>query len=78
MELVKLTEALARALVDYPEQVKVNEITGEQASVIELSVAKQDLGKIIGREGRIAHALRLILSCAAAKEHRHLTLAILE
>ncbi|OHE22648.1 MAG: RNA-binding protein, partial [Syntrophobacterales bacterium RIFOXYC2_FULL_60_23] len=63
-ELVKF---IAQSLVDNPEQVQVNEIEGEQTSVIELKVAKEDLGKVIGKQGRTARAMRTILSAASTK-----------
>jgi len=73
-----LVEQMAKALVDNPDAVKVNEIEGEQASVIELSVAKEDLGKIIGKQGRTARAMRTILTAASAKHHKRATLEIIE
>ena len=60
-ELRHLVEVMAKALVDYPEQVKVTEVEGEQTTVIELLVAKEDLGKIIGKQGNNAQSLRTIL-----------------
>ncbi len=62
-----LIKYIAEALVDYPEQVEVSEVEGEQTSVIELKVAKDDLGKIIGKQGRTARSIRTILSAASAK-----------
>ena len=58
---------IAKALVDKPEDVVVTEIEGEQTSVIELKVAKEDLGKVIGKQGRTARAMRTILSAASTK-----------
>ncbi len=69
---------IARALVDKPEEVMVTEIQGEQASVIELGVAREDLGKIIGKQGRTARAIRTILGAASAKMKRRCVLEILE
>ena len=69
---------IAKALVDKPEEVVVTEIRGQQASVIELKVAKEDLGKIIGKQGRTARAMRTILSGASAKIKRRATLEIVE
>ncbi len=63
--LKELIEFMARALVDNPEKVRVSEIVGEQTSVIELRVAKEDLGKVIGKQGRTARAMRTILSAAS-------------
>ncbi|MDX9722564.1 MAG: KH domain-containing protein [Myxococcota bacterium] len=73
-----LIEFIAKALVDRPEQVVVNEIKGEQTSVIELRVAKEDLGKIIGKQGRTAQALRTILSAASTKLRKRAVLEIIE
>ena len=69
---------LAKALVDKPEEVVVTEISGEQTTVIELKVAKEDLGKIIGKHGRIAIAIRTILGAASAKMRKRSVLEILE
>ena len=69
---------LAKALVDKPEEVVVTEIEGEQTSVIELRVAKEDLGKIIGKQGRIAMAIRTILGAASSKLKKRSVLEILE
>lgn len=73
-----LIETLAKALVDFPEQVKVTEVEGENTSVIELSVAKEDLGKVIGKQGRTARALRTILTAASAKIKKRAALEIIE
>ena len=69
---------IAKALVDKPEEVFVTEIEGEQTSVIELKVAKEDLGKVIGKQGRTAHAMRTILSAASTKINKRSVLEILE
>ncbi len=69
---------IAKALVDKPEEVSVTEIEGEQTSVIELRVAKEDLGKVIGKQGRTARAMRTILSAASAKMRKRSVLEILE
>lgn len=74
-ELVKF---IAQALVDNPEQVQVKEIEGEQTSVIELKVAKEDLGKVIGKQGRTARAMRTILSAASTKIRKRAVLEIIE
>ena len=63
----ELIKYIAQALVDHPEHVEVNEIEGEQTSVIELKVAKEDLGKVIGKQGRIAKAIRAVVRAATAK-----------
>ena len=74
----KLVEIMAKALVDNPGQVAVTEIVGSATVVLELRVAKVDLGKIIGKQGRNAKALRQILNAASAKEHQRTVLEIVE
>ena len=69
---------IAKALVDKPEEVAVSEIEGEQTSVIELKVAKEDLGKVIGKQGRTARAMRTILSAASTKIRKRSVLEIIE
>lgn len=76
--LKELIEYMARALVDKPELVRVSEIEGEQTSVIELRVAKEDLGKVIGKQGRTARAMRTILSAASTKIRKRAVLEIIE
>ena len=73
-----LIKYIAQALVDYPEQVEVTEVVGNQTSVLELKVAKDDLGKIIGKQGRTARAMRTILSAASAKIKKRTVLEIIE
>jgi len=73
-----LVTFIAKALVDNPDDVSVNEIEGEQTSVIELRVAKDDLGKIIGKHGRTAQSIRTILSAASAKHKKRAVLEIVE
>jgi uncharacterized protein len=74
----ELIEFIAKALVDKPEEVVVTEIEGEQTSVIELKVAKEDLGKVIGKQGRTARAMRTILSASSTKLRKRSVLEILE
>ncbi|MFH1652688.1 MAG: KH domain-containing protein [Pseudomonadota bacterium] len=74
----KLIEIIAKALVDKPDEVEVTEVEGEQISVIELKVAKEDLGKVIGKEGRTARALRTILSASSTKIRKRSVLEIIE
>lgn len=69
---------IARALVDHPEQVSVSEVEGKQTSVLELKVAKEDLGKVIGKQGRTARAMRTILGAASAKVKKRTVLEIIE
>ncbi len=73
-----LIKYIAQALVDHPEQVSVSEVEGNQTSVLELKVAKDDLGKVIGKQGRTARAMRTILSAASAKIKKRTVLEILE
>jgi predicted RNA-binding protein YlqC (UPF0109 family) len=73
-----LISYIAKALVDKPEEVLVTEIEGEQTSVIELKVAKEDLGKVIGKQGRTARAMRTILSAASTKINKRSVLEIIE
>jgi len=74
----ELVITMAKALVDKPDQVEVSEVEGEQTTVIELRVAKEDLGKVIGKQGRTARALRTILSAASTKLRKRSVLEILE
>ncbi len=74
----ELIKYIAKALVDYPEQVEVAEVEGGQTSVLELKVAKEDLGKVIGKQGRTARAMRTILSAASAKIKKRTVLEIIE
>jgi hypothetical protein len=73
-----LIKYIAQALVDNPDDVTVNEVEGNQTSVLELKVAKEDLGKVIGKQGRTARAMRTILSAASAKVKKRTVLEILE
>jgi hypothetical protein len=73
-----LIKYIAQALVDNPEQVSVGEVEGNQTSVLELQVAKEDLGKVIGKQGRTARAMRTILSAASAKIKKRTVLEIIE
>jgi len=77
-ELKTLIEHVAKALVDMPDKVEVKEIEGEQTTVIELIVDKSDLGKVIGKEGRTAKALRTILNAASTKLRKRSVLEIIE
>jgi predicted RNA-binding protein YlqC (UPF0109 family) len=74
----ELVDYVARALVDVPDEVVVREVAGEQTSVIELKVSKTDLGKVIGKQGRTARALRTILNAASTKLRKRSVLEILE
>ena len=74
----ELIKYIAKALVDLPEQVDVAEVEGNQTSVLELKVAKEDLGKVIGKQGRTARAMRTILSAASDKIKKRTVLEIIE
>ena len=74
----ELVETIARALVDRPEEVQVRTVGGAQVTVLELRVHADDLGKVIGRQGRTAKAIRTVLSAAGMKMRRRFTLEILE
>ncbi len=78
MEMKELIEYIAKVLVDNPEEVSVTELEGQQTSVIELRVAKEDLGKVIGKQGRTARAMRTILGAASTKLKKRSVLEILE
>ena len=72
----ELVEILAKALVDHPEQVEVNEVVGEQSIILELKVAQDDMGKVIGKQGRIAKAIRTVVTAAAIKEENRVVVEI--
>ncbi len=77
-DLKTLIEFMARSLVDHPDKVAVNEIAGEQTTVFELRVAKEDLGKVIGKLGRTAQSMRAILNAASTKLRKRSVLEIVE
>ncbi len=77
-ELVELVRFVARALVDLPDEVEVEAQDEDRAIVVELSVAETDLGKVIGKEGRTARAMRSLLAAASARQDRRAILEILE
>ena len=74
----ELVELIAKALVDNPDKVKVTQLDGEQSSIIELAVAPEDIGKVIGKQGRNAQAIRIILGAAGMKLKKRMNLEILE
>ena len=78
MQQKELVEYIAKSLVDSPELVKVREAEGEQGAVLELSVSHDDLGKIIGKQGRTARAIRTLLGAVSAKTKKRVVLEILE
>ena len=78
MALKSLVEYIAKLLVDHPDHVDVNEIEGEKTTILELKVDEDDLGKIIGKHGRTAKAMRTVINAAATKERKRAVLEILE
>ena len=76
--LKDLVEFMAKALVDQPDHVEVSEVVGEQTTVVELTVAKEDLGKVIGKQGRTAKSMRTILNAASTKLKKRSVLEIVE
>jgi uncharacterized protein len=76
--LKEVIETIVKALVDYPDEVAVTEIEGESTTVLELRVAPQDLGKVIGKQGRTARAMRTLLRAAGMKLKKRFVLEILE
>ncbi len=73
-----LIEYIAQALVDHPEQVSVRTLEGNQTSVLELSVAKEDVGKVIGKQGRTAQSMRILLNAVSSKLNKRFVLEIME
>ncbi|MFB3916299.1 MAG: KH domain-containing protein [Terriglobales bacterium] len=78
IDMRSLVERIAKALVDEPDKVAVRCVDGEQVSVLELRVSPNDLGKVIGKQGRTARSIRAILAAAGTKLHKRFTLEILE
>lgn len=77
--MVELVESIAKALVDHPEQVNVKEIAeGNQSVVLELRVAPEDMGKVIGKQGRIAKAIRVVVKAAATKMNKRVVVEIVQ
>lgn len=74
----ELVEFIAKALVDYPEQVDVTQVEGERSIILELRVAQEDMGKVIGKQGRIAKAIRTVVNAAAIKENKRVMVEIIQ
>ncbi|MGE4283356.1 MAG: KH domain-containing protein [Clostridia bacterium] len=74
----ELLETIAKSLVDYPDDVFVNEVEGEQSIILELKVAQEDMGKVIGKQGRIAKAIRTVVKAAATRENKRVVVEILQ
>lgn len=76
--MVDLVEMIAKSLVDHPDDVYVNEVEGQQSIIIELKVAPEDMGKVIGKQGRIAKAIRTVVKAAASKENKRVAVEIIQ
>ncbi|WKY45808.1 KH domain-containing protein [Eubacteriaceae bacterium ES2] len=74
----ELVEIIAKSLVDHPDEVFVTEVEGEQSIILELKVANDDMGKVIGKQGRIAKAIRTVIKAAATKEDKRVMLEIIQ
>jgi uncharacterized protein len=74
----ELLETIAKALVDYPDEVSVNEVEEEKSLILELRVAKEDMGKVIGKQGRIAKSIRTVVKAAAIKDNKRVVVDILQ
>lgn len=73
-----LVEFIAKSLVQNPDQVSVNEVEGEQSTIIELKVAEEDMGRVIGKQGRIAKSIRTIITAAAIKDNKRVVVEIIK
>lgn len=73
----ELVEIIAKSLVDNPDMVTVNEVAGQQSTILELKVAPEDMGKVIGKQGRIAKAIRTVVKAAAIKENKRVVVEII-
>ena len=78
MNYKELVDYMVKALVDNPDQVEINEIEGEKSTILELRVVKEDIGKVIGKHGRIARAIRTIINASATKSGKKVVLEILD
>lgn len=74
----ELVKVIAKALVDNPDEVFVNEIEGKQSLIVELRVAAEDMGKVIGKQGRIAKAIRTVVKAAATKDNKRVVVEIIQ
>lgn len=74
----QVLEIIAKSLVDYPDQVEVKEVDGEQSVILELKVAESDMGKVIGKQGRIAKAIRTVVRAAANRQNKRVVVEILQ
>ncbi len=78
MNYKELVEYMVKSLVDHPDQVEIREIEGEKSTILELKVTKEDIGKVIGKHGRIARSIRTILNASATKTGKRIVLEILD
>ena len=78
MDYKELVIYMVKSLVDHPEEVSINEIQGEKSTILELRVVKEDIGKVIGKHGRIARAIRTIINASATKTGKRIVLEILD
>jgi uncharacterized protein len=78
MDYKELVVYMVKALVDHPDEVSINEIEGEKSTILELRVVKEDIGKVIGKHGRIARAIRTIINASATKTGKRVVLEILD
>ncbi len=78
MDYKELVIYMVKSLVDHPEEVSINEIEGEKSTILELRVLKEDIGKVIGKHGRIARAIRTIINASATKTGKRVVLEILD
>lgn len=78
LRMKELLENIARSLVDNPEEVSVREVEGEKSLILELRVAEDDMGKVIGKQGRIAKAIRTVMKAAAMRNNKHVVVEILQ
>ncbi|MFW5771653.1 MAG: KH domain-containing protein [Spirochaetota bacterium] len=78
MNYKDLVEYMVKSLVDYPDEVEIREIEGEKSTILELKVTKDDIGKVIGKHGRIARAIRTIINASATKSGKRVVLEILD
>jgi predicted RNA-binding protein YlqC (UPF0109 family) len=78
MNYKELVDYMVKSLVDHPEQVEIREVEGEKSTILELRVMKEDIGKVIGKHGRIARAIRTIINASATKSGKRVVLEILD
>jgi len=77
LNMKELVELIVKSLVDYPNEVQINETAGESIVILEIRVSTEDVGKVIGKEGRIANAIRTVVKAAAAKNDKKVTVEIM-